>query len=57
MQALLAALPLARLERHRPSLEDLFIELVDEGSAPRDRAQLRASLQAGAVAVDEEVGR
>ena len=50
MQRLLATLPVARVELKRPSLEDIFIQLVT-GSASRDAAHdLRAELRAGATA-------
>jgi ABC-2 type transport system ATP-binding protein len=50
MQHLVATVPVARVELKRPSLEDIFIELVT-GSASQDAAhELRAELHAGATA-------
>jgi len=50
MQRLVAALPVARVELKRPSLEDIFIQLVT-GSASHETAHdLRAELHAGAKA-------
>ena len=54
MQDLVAALQPRRVEVHRPRLEDIFIELVEgDVGRGRDRALLRASLQAGASGVEE----
>jgi len=55
MQALLAAAPAARVELHRPNLEDIFVDLVDaEASAEKERAHLRASLRDDDVAAGNE---
>jgi ABC-2 type transport system ATP-binding protein len=54
MQDLVAALQPRRVEVHRPRLEDIFIELVEgDVGRGRDRALLRASLQAGSSGVEE----
>jgi len=45
MKNILNAVPLARLEMHRPRLEDIFIELVsDAGDTDADQQKLRADL-------------
>ena len=56
MQALLAAVPAARVELHRPNLEDIFVELVDiAAAAEKERAHVRASLRDDGAAVGDEV--
>ncbi|MEQ8770887.1 MAG: ATP-binding cassette domain-containing protein [Phycisphaerales bacterium] len=46
-----AAAPMARVELHRPSLEDIFIDIVQDSTADAEaRARLRAKLRAGAAA-------
>jgi ABC-2 type transport system ATP-binding protein len=47
MKNLLAAHPMNRIEIKRPTLEDVFIEIVTGGKHSEDAAQLRASLLAG----------
>ncbi len=54
MKALLEAMPLNRIEIKRPTLEDVFIEIVTGGKRGRDAAQLRAQLLAGHAEQDEE---
>lgn len=45
--AMTAAAPMARVELHRPTLEDIFIEIVQGSAADDDeRARLRAQLRA-----------
>jgi len=49
--AMTAAIPMARVELHRPTLEDIFIEIVQESVADEEeRARLRAQLRADAAA-------
>ena len=48
--AMAAATPMARLELHRPTLEDIFIEIVQgEAGSEAERERLRAQLRADAV--------
>lgn len=47
MRSLLDAMPLNRVEIKRPTLEDVFIEIVTGGQRGQDSAQLRAQLLAG----------
>ena len=54
MKALLNAVPLNRVEIKRPTLEDVFIEIVTGGKRGEDAATLRAELLAG-NAEEEEV--
>ena len=52
LAALASAVPLARAELRRPSLEDVFIEIVTDGGASEE--ELRAAVRAGAVGLDDE---
>jgi hypothetical protein len=47
MGAIISALPAARIELNRPTLEDVFIRIVTEGAevATDDVARLRAALR------------
>lgn len=54
MRAMLEAMPLNRVEIKRPTLEDVFIEIVTGGKRGHDAQQLRAELLAGAENDDEE---
>ncbi|MEX0876040.1 MAG: ATP-binding cassette domain-containing protein [Phycisphaerales bacterium] len=47
MRALLEAMPLNRVEIKRPTLEDVFIEIVTGGNRGADAQRLRAELLAG----------
>ena len=47
MKALLDAMPMNRVEIKRPTLEDVFIEIVTGGKRGADAEQLRAELLAG----------
>ncbi len=51
MLGLIAAVPPARIELHRPTLEDVFVEIVNAAGAPAATGDLRASLrdETGAV--------
>ncbi|MCP3963045.1 MAG: ATP-binding cassette domain-containing protein [bacterium] len=55
LREIVGAVPPARIELHRPTLEDVFVGIVtasqQEGQAPHD---LRAALRAGAVTTEEE---
>ena len=45
-----AAMPAARIELHRPSLEDIFVSIVQEGARDAEEAErLRAAVRAGAA--------
>ena len=57
MQTIVTTIPPARVELHRPSLEDIFIQIVSESAEPSTRAleSLRASLRDGAVSQVQEV--
>ncbi len=54
MRSLLEAMPLNRVEIKRPTLEDVFIEIVTGGKRGQDAQQLRAELLAGGQAEQEE---
>lgn len=56
MRSLLEAMPLNRVEIKRPTLEDVFIEIVTGGRRGQDAQQLRAKLLAGGHAEQEEGG-
>jgi hypothetical protein len=46
MQQVTAAIPVARIELNRPRLEDVFVQLVNDGTASAEAAStLRAQLQ------------
>ena len=53
MPDLARAAPASRVELHRPSLEDVFIEIVRGAGDATTREQLRASLRAGAAAEED----
>lgn len=55
MKSLLEAHPMNRIEIKRPTLEDVFIEIVTGGKRGKDAAQLRAELLAGTKNLEEEV--
>jgi ABC-2 type transport system ATP-binding protein len=55
MKSLLEAHPMNRIEIKRPTLEDVFIEIVTGGKRGEDAAQLRADLLAGTKNEEEEV--
>ncbi len=55
MKALLIAHPMNRIEIKKPTLEDVFIQIVTGGERGRDAKQLRADLLAGAQKDSEEV--
>ncbi len=46
------AAPMARVELHRPSLEDIFIDIVKGSGGPADAEALRAALRAGGADLD-----
>lgn len=46
-----SAAPMSRVEVHRPSLEDIFIDIV-QGDGSSDAEALRAALRAGGEAID-----
>ncbi|MCA9303572.1 MAG: DUF4162 domain-containing protein, partial [Phycisphaerales bacterium] len=54
MKALLNAVPLNRVEIKRPTLEDVFIEIVTGGKRGEDAATLRAELLAGSTEEEED---
>lgn len=54
MKTLLDAYPMNRIEIKRPTLEDVFIEIVTGGNRNADTEQLRADLLAGTKQADEE---
>ena len=54
MRALLDAMPMNRVEIKRPTLEDIFIEIVTGGKRGQDAQQLRAELLAGQTHDEEE---
>ncbi len=54
MRSLLEAMPLNRVEIKRPTLEDVFIEIVTGGKRGHDAQQLRAELLAGGTGEEEE---
>ena len=51
--AVASAAPMARVELHRPSLEDVFIDIVQDSGAA-DAESLRAALQAGGASLETE---
>lgn len=56
MRRVLDALPVARIELRRPTLEDVFIQIVQDGArggAPRDVSALRAALREGQTPLEE----
>jgi ABC-2 type transport system ATP-binding protein len=55
MRSLLEAMPMRRVEIKRPTLEDIFIEIVTGGKRGADAQQLRAELLAGGKHEEEEV--
>jgi len=44
---LASAAPMARVELHRPSLEDVFIEIVERSAGAEEASNLRAAVRAG----------
>jgi len=56
MRRLLDACPAARIEIKRPTLEDIFIEIVTGGARTEDPEELRARILAGAPGIEEEEG-
>jgi len=54
LAALASAVPLARAELRRPTLEDVFIGIVTDGGSSAE--ELRAAVRAGAAAVNGEEG-
>jgi ABC-2 type transport system ATP-binding protein len=54
MKAMLNATPLNRVEIKRPTLEDVFIEIMTGGKRGEDAAQLRAELLAGNAEEEED---
>ena len=54
MRSLLESMPMNRVEIKRPTLEDVFIEIVTGGKRGHDAQQLRAELLAGNVTDEEE---
>jgi ABC-2 type transport system ATP-binding protein len=48
MREIVAAMPVARVEMHRPTLEDVFVQIVTGSSRPsvQDGSELRAALRA-----------
>jgi len=56
MPRILSEAPAAKIELHRPSLEDVFIEIAQGGANIDDVAQLRASLREGAEGVGDVGG-
>ncbi len=53
MQNILASLPVSRIEIKRPTLEDVFIEIVTGGSPSGDHEDVRAKLLAGSKETQE----
>ncbi len=53
MKTLLAAYPMNRIEIKKPTLEDVFIEIVTDGVRGLDAEQLRANLLAGSKLEEE----
>jgi ABC-type uncharacterized transport system ATPase subunit len=53
MRSLLEAMPMNRVEIKRPTLEDVFIEIVTGGKRGADAEQLRAELLAGNTEEEE----
>jgi ABC-2 type transport system ATP-binding protein len=53
MQNILSAVPAARIEIKRPTLEDVFIEIVTGGEQHEDPEALRAKLLAGSTTAEE----
>jgi ABC-2 type transport system ATP-binding protein len=47
MRAVLESMPVSRIEIKRPTLEDVFVEIVTGGQRGEDAAELRAQLLAG----------
>ncbi|RPJ64588.1 MAG: DUF4162 domain-containing protein, partial [Acidobacteria bacterium] len=47
IQCVVSALPPSRIEVRRPTLEDVFIQIVTEGAASDDLSKLRAALREG----------
>lgn len=54
MQRILASIPAARIEIKRPTLEDVFIEIVTGGETQDQSETLRAQLLAGSSAIEDE---
>ncbi len=54
MQSILASIPAAKIEIKRPTLEDVFIEIVTGGNTHDDPEQLRAQLLAGSSNEEED---
>ncbi|CAE7756188.1 yhaQ [Symbiodinium sp. CCMP2592] len=54
MQSILASIPAAKIEIKRPTLEDVFIEIVTGGDTHDDPEQLRAQLLAGSSNEEED---
>ena len=50
MREIVSTVPTARIELHRPTLEDVFVQIVcgDDGTPSQDVERMRASLRAGA---------
>jgi len=55
MQGILGAVPVSKIEIKRPTLEDVFIEIVTGGTASGDHEQVRAKLLAGSKETEEVV--
>jgi len=53
MQAIMGEVPVSRIEIKRPTLEDVFIEIVTGGNASGDDEQVRAQLLAGSKETQE----
>jgi len=53
MMALLQAMPMNRIEIKKPTLEDVFVEIVTDGVRGVDADQLRADLLAGSKSEEE----
>jgi hypothetical protein len=53
MQSILSAVPISRIEIKRPTLEDVFIEIVTGGGSGGDHEDVRAKLLAGSKETQE----
>jgi ABC-2 type transport system ATP-binding protein len=56
MRQIVSAVPVTRVELRKPTLEDIFIEIVTRGASSAEAARVRASLHEGEAKVVEAVG-
>jgi ABC-2 type transport system ATP-binding protein len=54
--AVAGAAPMSRVELHRPTLEDIFIDIVQGSGSADDAESLRAALRAGGAGLETEFG-